>query len=124
ALLVSTLTIRAWARVLRNTRATSMPGRSMSPVYLARPVTRSSASMFGPLLPTTFRGPPGTVFCWAVFCCAMVDLYARIRRDAAMTDSRIFLYAEHRHRLPLSASRAWSSVGFAVLSRNTFVLII
>ena len=51
------------ARVLRSTRATSMPGRSMSPVYLARPVTRSTASMFGPRLPMTFRGPPGVVVC-------------------------------------------------------------
>ena len=63
-----------------------IPGMSMSPVYFARPVTRSSASMFGPRLPTTFSAPPGVVF-----CCAMVFLYVRIRRDAAMTDSRIFL---------------------------------
>jgi hypothetical protein len=67
ALLVSMFTSRACACGLRRMRPTSMFGSSMSPVYLARPVTRSTASMFGPRLPTTLSGPPGV----AEACCAM-----------------------------------------------------
>ena len=54
----------------------------------------------------------------------MVSSYARVSRDAAITDSRIFLYAEQRHRLPLSARRAWSSVGFGIRSSSAFVVMI
>src|SRR5687768_3330854 len=67
ALPASIRVIRACACGLRNTRATSMPGSSMSPVYLARPVTRSTASILGPRLPMTFIGPPVPV----VVCCAI-----------------------------------------------------
>src|SRR5512145_2317662 len=50
--------------------------------------------------------------------------YACNRRDAVMTDSRMRLYAAQRHRLPLSARRASSSVGRGIRSRNAFVVMI
>ena len=60
----------------------------MSPVYFARPVTRSTASMLGPRLPMTFSEFAGV---GRVLLRHERSPYACIRRDAAMTDSRMLL---------------------------------
>ena len=52
---VSTFRIRACACGLRSTRAYTMPGSWMSPVYNAFPVARSIESILGVAWPTTFN---------------------------------------------------------------------
>src|SRR5688500_11162881 len=111
ALAVSMRAMRACAWGLRITFATSIPGRSMSPVYLARPVTRSTASMFGPRLPITRIGPPA-IGCWAM---SISDVYLRRSRLRARHPRR------RHHRLEnLLVRRAPAQVAAQRLAHLVF----
>ena len=105
ARLVSMLTIRAWACGLRLILACSMPGRRMSPVYLAAPVAFSMPSTLGSRLPTMVVGSDMPLS----YACATDS-----------TASTIFAYPVHRHRLPAMASRTSSSVGLGFSSSSAF----